>query len=197
MNLWVRLFWLLIAVAWRRKLDPRHEASSLTFRVLPSDLDPNLHMNNGRYLTIMDLGRLDLMLRSGLWRPLWNNGWAPMVGSVVIRFRRELRLFERFTLQTRIAAWSDTTAVLEQTFFLTDGPKEGPMAARALVKAGFYDRKDRSFVTIRRLIAELGLPAEETESPPLSPEIEAFLRSEAALRRPGAGPQNDDRGSPD
>ena len=64
------------------------------------------------------------------------------------------------------------------------------------MKAGFYDRKDRSFVTIKNLIAELGLPAGETESPPLNPEIEAFLKAEAALRRPGASPQDDDRGPP-
>jgi hypothetical protein len=56
------------------------------------------------------------------------------------------------------------------------------MAARALVKAGFYDRKDRTFVTVKRLIAELGLPDTETESPPPTPEIEAFLKAETLLR---------------
>jgi hypothetical protein len=56
MNLWLRLFWLALALLWRRKLDPRHDVSRLTFRVLPTDLDLNGHMNNGRYLTIMDLG---------------------------------------------------------------------------------------------------------------------------------------------
>ena len=30
-------------------------------RVWPNDLDTNAHMNNGRYLTLMDLGRFDLM----------------------------------------------------------------------------------------------------------------------------------------
>ena len=158
------------------------DPSVLPFRVLPNDLDPNWHMNNGRYLTIMDLGRLDHVLRSGLWRPVRENGWAPMLGSAVIRFRRELRPFQRFALETRIAGWSDTTAVMEQTFYVADGAQKGQMAARALVKAGFYDRKDRSFVTVRRLIAELGLPEQETESPPMTPEIEAFLKADTLLR---------------
>jgi acyl-CoA thioesterase FadM len=184
MNLWVRLFLLFIALLWRPRLDPLAPAS-LHFRVLPSDLDANLHMNNGRYLTIMDLGRLDLLLRSGLWRPLWRNGWAPMAGAVVIRFRRELRLFERFVVRTRIAAWSDTSAVMEQTFYFAAGARKGQMAACALMKAGFYDRKDRSFVSVKRLIAELGVPAEAVESPPASPDIAAFLRAQAALRRQG------------
>jgi acyl-CoA thioesterase FadM len=182
MNLWLRLFWLALALLWRRKLDPRHDVSRLTYRVLPTDLDLNGHMNNGRYLTIMDLGRLDHVLRSGLWRPIWRNGWAPMLGSAVIRYRREMRLLQRFTLETRIAAWSDTTAVMEQTFLIASGPQKGQMAARALVKAGFYDRKDRSFVTVKRLIAELGLPEQETESPALTAEIEAFLKAETLLR---------------
>mgnify|MGYP003290859366 CR=1 FL=1 len=33
--------------------------SRVCFRVLPNDCDVNLHMNNGRYWTIMDLGRAD------------------------------------------------------------------------------------------------------------------------------------------
>jgi acyl-CoA thioesterase FadM len=166
--------------------------SRLAFRVLPTDLDLNGHMNNGRYLTLMDLGRLDHVLRSGLWRPIWQNGWAPMLGSAVIRYRRELRLFQRFELETRIVTWTDTTAVMEQTFVVAGGPHRGQMAARALVKAGFYDRKDRSFVTIKRLIAELGLPAEETESPPPTPEIEAFLKAEALLRPQVGGSAGED-----
>ena len=182
MNLWFRLVWLAIALLWRRKLDPRRDVSRLIFRVLPTDLDPNGHMNNGRYLTIMDLGRLDHVLRSGLWRPVWQNGWAPMLGAAVIRFRRELRPFQRFAVETRIAAWSDTTAVIEQTFLIASGAHKGQMAARALVKAGFYNRKDRSFVTVKRLIAELGLPDAETESPPMTPEIEAFLKADMLLR---------------
>lgn len=183
MNLWLRLIWMLIAVLWRRKLDPRRDTSRLTFRVLPTDLDLNGHMNNGRYLTIMDLGRLDHVVRSELWRPIWKNGWAPMLSSAVIRYRREMRLFQRFHLETSIAAWTDTTAVMEHTFILASGRYKGQIAARALVKAGFYDRTDRSFVTVKRLIAELDLSAPDTESPPMTPEIEAFLKAENSLRR--------------
>ena len=46
-------------------------------------------MNNGRYLTLMDLGRADLVIRSGLWRAVLRHGWAPVVSAVKIRFRRE------------------------------------------------------------------------------------------------------------
>src|ERR1700733_9770590 len=181
MKLWLRLLWVLLAAPWRSRLDARTGVSRLAFRVLPHDLDANLHMNNGRYLTIMDLGRIDFVLRSGLWRPMWRNSWAPIASAVVIRFRRELRPFEAYWLETRVVAWSDTTAVMEQPSLPRHG---GPVAAHALMKAGFYDRASRSFVTVKRLIAALGVPEAEAESPAPSPEVEAFLKAESALRRP-------------
>lgn len=184
MNLWFRLLWVLLTAPWRSRLDPRSGVSRLAFRVLPHDLDANLHMNNGRYLTIMDLGRIDFVLRSGLWRPLWHNGWAPIASAVVIRFRRELRPFETYCLETRIVAWSDTTAVMEQTFMPRGARVGGQAAARALMKAGFYERSSRSFVTVKRLVAALGLPDSEAESPLPTPDVEAFLKAERALRRP-------------
>jgi acyl-CoA thioesterase FadM len=183
MNLWIRFLWLLIATAWRPTLDPRTATSRLMFRVLPNDLDINMHMNNGRYLTIMDLGRIDLVLRSGLGRAIWKNNWAPTLGAVVIRYRQELRPFERYRLETRLSAWSESVAVMEATFVVASGPRRGRVAARALVKAGFYDRKKRTQIPVRRLVAELGLTGAESASPPLTPEIEAFLAADSALRR--------------
>jgi acyl-CoA thioesterase FadM len=54
---------VLIATLRRGPLDLLGE-SVVRFRVWPGDLDFNLHMNNGRYLTLMGLGRLDLMARA-------------------------------------------------------------------------------------------------------------------------------------
>ena len=66
MNLWLRLIWLFLTTPFRPRLAIPTDVSVLGLRVLPNDLDLSLHMNNGRYLTVMDLGRLDLILRSGL-----------------------------------------------------------------------------------------------------------------------------------
>lgn len=61
MNLWFRLLHLLLCSLFRPKLEAPFGVSRLQFRVLPNDLDSNLHMTNGRYWNIFDLGRLDLM----------------------------------------------------------------------------------------------------------------------------------------
>ena len=95
------------------------------------------------------------------------------------------RFIPRTRLETRLSAWSDSIAVMEQTFVVASGPRRGRVAARALVKAGFYDRAKRTQVPVRRLVAELGLTEAETASPPMTPEIAAFLAADASLRQHG------------
>ena len=88
----------------------------MSFRVWPGDVDVNLHMNNGRYLALMDLGRLDLILRMGLLGNLVKLKWRPMVGAEFIRFRRGLRPFQAFTLRTRVVTWDDKWVFIRQSF---------------------------------------------------------------------------------
>ncbi len=73
MNLWFRLLFLLLSSPFRPKLSAPFAVSRLNFRVLPNDIDSNLHMTNGRYRTIFDLGRLDLVFRMGLGRVAWRS----------------------------------------------------------------------------------------------------------------------------
>lgn len=115
MNLWFRFLVVLFAALYRPRLDPLEE-SVLDFRVWPTDLDINLHMNNGRYLTIMDLGRVDLMLRTGLGRMAMKRRWSPLVGSAVIRFRRSLDPFQQYQLKSRILCWDEKWFFIEQRF---------------------------------------------------------------------------------
>jgi acyl-CoA thioesterase FadM len=179
MNLWFRLIWYLLAVKFRPPIVPTDGFSELRLRVWPTDLDLSLHLNNGRYLTIMDLGRFDFMVRTGLWRPLLRHRWTPIASTIMIRFRREMRAFQRFRLETRIVGWAEASVVMEQLFIFEDGPHDGQVAARAMFKGGLYDRKARTFVPILRLMAEIGV---EPQPRPSLPEVEAFIQADNALR---------------
>ncbi len=183
MNLWFRLIWYVLTVRRRPALVMPHGVSRLVFRVWPSDLDTSAHLNNGRYLTLMDMGRLDVMVASGLWRAVLRHGWTPVASAIKIRFRREIKLWERFRIETRIVAWDQLSVVMEQVFVFDGGTRDGQIAAQALFKGGLYDRKAKKFVTIARLMAEVGVAA---ESPPLKPEIAAFLEADAALKSAAA-----------
>lgn len=83
------------------------EESRLPMRVWATDIDPYLHLNNGRYLTLMDMGRLDLGVRTGLAALSLRRRWMPVAGAATVKFRRELRAFARFELSSRIAHWDE------------------------------------------------------------------------------------------
>lgn len=185
MNLWFRLIGYLLTLFWKAQLEPPFGVSIVNFRVWPTDLDLNLHMNNGRYFTIMDFGRLDLIARTGLWRAVMSNGWTPVLSSTVMRFRRELRCFAPYRLMTRICAWTDSQVVMEHSFVRRSGEREGELAARGLVSVGLYDHKAKAFVSIDRLMQEIGI---DTVSPDPSPEVAAFLQANEALRAATAAP---------
>ena len=180
MNLWLRLLRCLVAAFFGRPLDPRQGVSRLTFRVWPHDLDPSLHMNNGRYLTLMDLGRLDVLARSGLLRAAWRHGWTPIASGIQIRYRRELRLWQTFRIETRLVGWQTHLVIMEQRFVIETGPYAGQTAAIALFKGGLYDRAERRFIDVNRLMIEADVKA---ESPALTPDVVAFLASDDAMRQ--------------
>lgn len=182
MNLWLRLLWLITTARMRGRLVPPFDTSELPFRVMPHDLDTSLHMNNGRYWTLMDLGRTDLMVRMGLWRAVLKNGWTPVVSAGKIRFRRELRLWRAFTLRTVILCWGDTWAVMEHRILSRNAEGREIVNATAFVRVGIYDRKLRAFVPIQTMMQAIGVSA---ESPPPTADVQAFLDAEDAMKRSG------------
>ena len=90
MNLWFRLFWLFISACFRPPIPAPFGMSVLHLRVWPNDLDLSMHMNNGRYLTLMDLGRIDLMLGMGLAGASFKAGWTPILSASVSNARARL-----------------------------------------------------------------------------------------------------------
>lgn len=146
---------------------------------MPTDLDANLHMTNGRYLSIADLGRIDLAMRSGLWRTVLRNKWSPIVTTATTIFRRELRFWQRFRLTTEIAFWNDRIQVMRHTFRFHGGGRDGEVAAITLAAAAFYDRNAKAFVPMEALLAAVG---SDDVSPDPTPEITAFVAQIDALR---------------
>jgi acyl-CoA thioesterase FadM len=108
----VRVWWLS---RMRRRI-AADEASRFSLRVWPNDLDFNVHMNNGRYFSAADLGRLDWWVRSGLWHKTLARGWRPMAGDANARFSRELRPFQKYELQTRMVGWNQKWFFAEHRF---------------------------------------------------------------------------------
>lgn len=131
MNLILRLFWIILESFFRKRLHPLSE-SVLHLRVLPNDLDLNFHMNNGRFLSIMDLGRLDLLIRTDLAKALLRHRWQPLVGSVNIRYKQSLLPFQKYRVHTKVIGWDEKWFYIEQRF-----ERRNRTIAVGLVKALF------------------------------------------------------------
>jgi len=115
MNLYFRLLLLWLRLRRRGPLE-LWDTVETPFRVVPTDLDPLGHMTNGRYLTIMDVGRIDLMMRSGFWSKMKAQGWYPVVAGQTITYRKSLRPWQLFELRTRVLGFDERWGYIEQTF---------------------------------------------------------------------------------
>ncbi len=154
MNLYLRLLAVLIKTLFSRQrglLEP----SRLSFRVMPLDCDFNMHMNNGRYLTFMDLGRIHMIGQTGMLRPMLRARWMPVLGAAEINFIRPLGPLRRFDLLTRLITWDEKYFYIEQRFEAGD-----QLCAIALVKGLFVTRGHRieSGAVLRMLNLDIDAP---------------------------------------
>ncbi|MGA7593853.1 MAG: acyl-CoA thioesterase, partial [Gallionella sp.] len=92
MNLFFRMLYVFLLAQFRESLDIGNSLSRLDLRVLPNDLDINLHMNNGRYLTICDLNRIDLFIRTGLLKAMFRRNWIPVIAEHTMTYKKPLGL---------------------------------------------------------------------------------------------------------
>ncbi|HSU47506.1 MAG TPA: acyl-CoA thioesterase [Arthrobacter sp.] len=150
MHLLLRTLLLLFRSSRR---PPMHvwDPSSLPLRVLPTDIDIAMHVNNGMYLSLMDLGRFDLMVRSGVWKRMRRRGWTPVVSAETIAFRRSLQLWQEYTIETRIIGL-DTKAIFFEQRMVADGEiyARAYIATRLVTRTGPVSQED--------IIAEFGAP---------------------------------------
>ncbi len=112
------------------------EEDRVRMRVWPNDIDLNLHMNNARYLSVMDYARTHLLARTGLLQRIVRSRWQPLVGAVWMTYRRSLPLFSAFTLASRLVCWDDRWFYIEQTFTVGSG-----LAAIGWVKGALRDAR--------------------------------------------------------
>ena len=160
MNLYLRLLIVLLRLIGLPRRGPLEE-SRVAFRVLPNDCDVNLHMNNGRYLSFMDLGRLHLVAQIGLLPVIFRRRWRAALGAAEINFIRALAPFQKFELVTRLVTWDEKYAYMEQRF-----ESEGVLCAHAFVKGLFLDRDGKvANSTVVAAIGHAGAP------PPMPDEL--------------------------
>ncbi|MEN2738882.1 acyl-CoA thioesterase [Microbacterium sp. X-17] len=119
---------------------------------LPTDLDLLGHMNNGRYLSLFDLGRWDLLIRTGLAGAMRTHGWYAVVAAETITFRKSLTLWQRFDVESRFIGHDDRALYLEHRAVV-----DGEVYARAIIRARMLKRSGGT-LSHEELFAAVGRP---------------------------------------
>lgn len=155
-------------------------STDITLRALPTDVDVFLHINNGQYFSLFDLGRYDLMARSGFWKASRGQGWHPVVQAEQITFRKSVNFWTKFQIYTRLIGVDDRCFYVEHRVVV-----DGEIYVRAHVAGRFVGPHGPvSIAEILQLAAETGHPAPEDFE--VSEELQTW-RAQSALpssRRP-------------
>jgi len=106
-----------------------------SFRCMPWDIDIFLELNNGRVLTLFDLGRFTLAIRTGLARVLKEKGWGLVVAGSTVRYRRRIRVFDKITIRTQMVAFEGHWIYIMQSMWV-----KGQPASSVLLRTGITSK---------------------------------------------------------
>ena len=179
MNLYLRLFWALLRSARLQTIEPG-DWIERRLRVLPNDLDINGHMNNGRYLTIVDLMLVEYFVRSGFAKAMLKAGWRPMSGGAFITYRKGLKPWQRYRIRFTLAGADASWNYMRFEFLREDGTlcAAGYMKGAAVCRDGL--------VPNQRSYAKLGRDFQPGELPR---PVQHWLAAEAGLLTAGKAAQ--------
>ena len=158
---------------WHRQKTHPLQSTRRNFRVLPNDLDINIHLNNGRYLSFMDLARLDYMAKVGFLRPTIRNRWVPVVGCSQLLHLKPLNPFQNFEIETRLIFWDEKWFVVQQEFWV--GTK-----CHAVGRIKGMLQKGKKAVPPAEVLASAGHFG--IQSPALTEDIRQWMKSSLAER---------------
>ncbi len=149
----------VVGAAARRKPPLAVEdVATLRLTCWPWDLDMFAEMNNGRVLTLYDLGRLDHGVRVGLTAEARRRRWGFAVGGASVRYRRRVRAFDRISLRTQVLGCDARWFYVHQAMIV-----RGEAASAGLMRLAVTDRD--GIVPPKRVLSAMGRP-DWAPSPP-------------------------------
>jgi acyl-CoA thioesterase FadM len=142
----------------------------------PWDLDPWMELNNVRTLTLYDLGRIPLGVRTGLSRAVRANGWGLTVAGNSTRYRRRVTVFDRIEMRSRCIGWDARFFYMEQSMWRGEECTSQLLLRSAVTSTA-------GIVAPARAVEALGQPV---ESPPLPDWVAGWIAGDALRPWPPA-----------
>ncbi|MBV8048838.1 MAG: thioesterase family protein [Paludibacterium sp.] len=171
MNLYLRLLYTWIRACFKSRIQIG-DVIELALTVLPNDLDFNGHMNNGRYMTIVDLGLIEYMTRCGFLRQALKRGWRPVLGGAMIAFRRGLKPWRSYQLRFSVVSWAGNWSYMRFEFV-----HRGEVMAVGYAKGGILSRD--GLIPCAKTFAAI---EEHRLSPTPSMALQAWIDADALMR---------------
>lgn len=145
-------------------------------RCWPWDIDLWRELNNGRTLTLYDLGRIPLASRTGLSRILLKQRWGLTMAGASVRYRKRIRTFTRFEMRSRLVGWDERFFYIEQSMWL------GKDCANQIVyRSAVTDRN--GIVPTDKVRSAIG---HDGPAPELPAWVQAWIEADAARPWPPA-----------
>lgn len=117
----------------------------------PVDIDIFGELNNGRVLTLYDLGRLVMGHRMGLLGVIKKNKWGMTMAGASVRYRHRVRMFQKFTMKTSVIGRDDRFLYLHQTMW-----SKGKATSSILYRTAATDKN--GIVPTQQVAEALGYP---------------------------------------
>lgn len=112
------------------------EADVINMIVMPQDLDPFLELNNGRYVTLLDLGRFGFGAKVRIQDFLKKNNWSMTITGTYNNYRYRLKLFQRFQIKTKVLGYDE-----KWFYFFQKAERKGKTHMASLVRFSFTSKK--------------------------------------------------------
>lgn len=145
----------------------------------PWDIDPWMELNNGRTLTLYDLGRIPLAMRMGFGKTLKSKGWGLSVAGNTTRYRRRVKMFDRLSMRSRLIGWDARFLYMEQSMW-----KGEECTSHILIRSALIGRGRAGIIPPAELARVIGV----SEVSPVLPDwVQAWIRADALRPWPPQG----------
>lgn len=141
-----------------------------THRAWPWDTDMFMELNNGRILTLFELGRWPTVFQFGIARALWRSRIAFAIAGVSVRYRKRIPLMAKYTMVTKFECWDDRFIYANQTMWLGRD-----CANQMLIRIAL--RSPTGTITPDAFLTRAGMPQ---SSPPMPGWIAAWIEADKA-----------------
>ena len=138
---YLRLIKVVIQSQFKSKMgfgSEKYDEINLT--VLPNDIDPFMELNNGRYVTLLDLGRYAYGGRINMGKFLKKNNWSLTIVGTYNEYRYRLKLFRKFQLKSKIIGYDE-----KWFYFFQKAERNGKTHMASVVKFAFTSKKGLVF----------------------------------------------------